>query len=510
MNSVRFILDGELVEIENPDPTRSVLQYLREDIRRVGSKEGCAEGDCGACTVVVGGLVNNRIQFRSVNACIQFLPTLDGKLLFTVESLKTNNDPNHSKLHPVQQSLVDFHASQCGFCTPGFVMSMFALYKTNADIDRESIDDALSGNLCRCTGYRPIIEASLHMNDYPVADNANPLIYEPASKTGQKVSDQEQQAINQLQQLKRDQGLKLKTSQSHYHAPGSIDQLATIYSDNPKAHILAGGTDIGLWVTKQLRELNHVIYLGNIDALKCIEENESSIEIGAAVSLTDAFNALSPQYPELNQLFRRFASVPVRNAGTLVGNIANGSPIGDSMPVLICMGARVKLRQRSQTREMDLQDFYIDYQKNALQAGEFIESTIIPIKDEAWQLRSYKLCKRFDQDISAVCAAFSIRLEDNEIADIRIAFGGMAAIPKRAAQAEASLLGQSWDESSVQQAMAALSQDFAPLSDMRASSQYRQQTAANLLYRFFLETRPNNPLAAEQLDVFVEPATGLI
>jgi xanthine dehydrogenase small subunit len=506
MNCVRFILDGKLVEIENPDPTRSVLQYLREDLRRVGSKEGCAEGDCGACTVVIGELIKNRIQFRSLNACIQFLPTLDGKLLFTVESLKAGNDINSNQLHPVQQSLVDFHASQCGFCTPGFVMSMFALYKTEADIDRETIDDALSGNLCRCTGYRPIIEATMRMNDYPVPHNANPLVFEPACKRSNKITDQEQQAIDQLRQIKRSQGLELETSQRHYHAPSSIDELTKTYSEYPQAHILAGGTDVGLWVTKQLRELNHVIYLGNIEGLKRIETNESSIEIGAGASLTDAFNALSQQYPELNQLFRRFASVPVRNAGTLVGNIANGSPIGDSMPALICMGASVKLRQGLQSREMDLQDFYVDYQKNALQVGEFIESVFIPVKDQAWQLRSYKLSKRFDQDISAVCAAFSVRLEEDKIVDIRIAFGGMAAIPKRAAQTEALLVGQKWEEASVHQAMIALSKDFSPLSDMRASSQYRQQAAANLLYRFYLETRPNNPLAEEQLNVFVERA----
>jgi xanthine dehydrogenase small subunit len=236
--------------------------------------------------------------------------------------------------------------------------------------------------------------------------------------------------------------------------------------------------------------------------LNQITQHKSSIEIGAGVSLTDAFDALSPQYPELSQLFRRFASVPVRNAGTLVGNIANGSPIGDSMPALICMAAWVKLRLGQQSREMDLQSFYIDYQKNALQAGEFIESVVIPRKDETWQLRSYKLCKRFDQDISAVCAAFALRLIDGKVADIRIAFGGMAAIPKRAAQTEALLSNQPWDEGIVHQAMASLTQDFAPLSDMRASASYRQQSAANLLYRFYLETRLNNPLPADQLDVF--------
>lgn len=506
MNCVRFILDGELVEIENPDPTRTVLQYLREDLRRVGSKEGCAEGDCGACTVVIGELVDDRIRFRSVNACIQFLPTLDGKMLFTVESLKTAQ----GQLHPVQQSLVDCHASQCGFCTPGFVMSMFALYKTHANIDRESVDDALSGNLCRCTGYRPIIDACLSMTDYPIPDDSNPLLFEPANHLSlnlrSNMSDQEQQAIDQLRQIKRSDGLTLKIDQRHYHAPSSTSELAKIYADSPNAHILAGGTDIGLWVTKQLRQLDDIIYLGHIDELNRIEQTNSFIKIGAAVSLTDAFDALSKHYPQLNQLFRRFSSVPVRNAGTLVGNIANGSPIGDSMPALICIGARVSLRQGLQNREMNLQDFYIDYQKNVLQSGEFIEAVLVPVKDTTRQLRSYKLSKRFDQDISAVCAAFSIQLKDGEVDDIRIAFGGMAAIPKRATQTEAILKGQPWDEGSVHQAMAALSQDFTPLSDMRASQNYRQQASANLLYRFYLETRQNNPLSNGQLDVFVERA----
>ncbi len=510
MNGIRFILDGELVEVENPDPTRTVLQYLREDLRRVGSKEGCAEGDCGACTVVIGeiagSLADERIQFRSVNACIQFLPTLDGKMLFTVESLKTAQ----GQLHPVQQSLVDCHASQCGFCTPGFVMSMFALYKTNPSIDRLSVDDALSGNLCRCTGYRPIIDACLRMTDYPAPENSNPLIFESASNRNTDISDQELQAIDQLRQLKRSEGLTLKIGRRHYHAPSTVNELAQIYADSPTAHILAGGTDVGLWVTKQLRQLDDVIYLGHIDELNAIEQTQSLIKIGAAVSLTDAFDVLLKHYPELNPLFRRFSSVPVRNAATLVGNIANGSPIGDSMPALICMGARVALRQGQKSREMDLQDFYIDYQKNALQAGEFIGSVLIPVKDQAWQLRSYKLSKRFDQDISAVCATFSIQLEEgaehSKIIDIRIAFGGMAAIPKRATQTEALLKGQLWNEGNVHQAMAALSQDFTPLSDMRASQNYRQQTAANLLYRFYLETRQNDALTHDQLDVFADCA----
>jgi len=495
VNTIRFILDGELVEIENIDPTRTVLQYLREDIGRVGTKEGCAEGDCGACTVVIGESVDQRIRFRAVNACIQFLPTLDGKMLFTVESLKSPD----GQLHPVQQSMVDYHGSQCGFCTPGFIMSMFALYKSETDLSRETIDDALSGNLCRCTGYRAIIEATQHMGDYPINTDADPIVYRPASEN---VSVEEQAMLKRLDQLQRKQGLQLKHGDVKYFAPSSIDELADRYQNNPDTCILAGGTDVGLWVTKQLRELPEVIYLGNVAELNRIGETDAGIEIGAAVSLTDAFDHLSLQYPELTEMFRRFSSVPVRNAGTLVGNIANGSPIGDSMPALISIDARVKLRRGSKSREIALEALYIDYQKNAMQSGEFVESVIIPKRGESLKLRCYKLCKRFDQDISAVCAAFALRLDGEQVASINIVLGGMAAIPKRAVQAEAILSGNSWDEATVQEAMKALAKDFSPLTDMRASAAYRQQAAANLLYRFYLETRPQDALVSESVNVF--------
>jgi len=501
-NTIRFILDGELIEISEIEPTRTVLQYLREDRGRVGSKEGCAEGDCGACTVVVGETVNNRLQFRAVNACIQFLPTLDGKILFTVESLKTAENA----LHPVQQSMVDFHGSQCGFCTPGFIMSMFALYKTETSIDRAVIDDALSGNLCRCTGYRPIVEATLKMSEYPVSPDADPVVYQPASKTTGNASAQELELIDRLKQLQRKQGLELIAGNSRYFAPASTDELADFYLQNPDTRILAGGTDVGLWVTKQLRELPTLVYLGNVAELNQVTKNESGIEIGAAVSLTDAFNALAPEYPEFSEMFRRFASVPVRNAGTLVGNIANGSPIGDSMPALISIGARVKLRMGSKTRELDMQDLYLDYMKNAMESGEFVESAIIPKRDESLQIRCYKLCKRFDQDISAVCAAFALRLKGDKIDTISIAFGGMAAIPKRATDTENLLLGASWDEGTVTDAMESLKQDFAPMSDMRASASYRQQAASNLLYRFYLETRSQGALQPEAINVFAVEA----
>ena len=361
MSSIRFILDGDVIHVDNPEPTRSVLQYLREDLNRYGTKEGCAEGDCGACTVVIAEAVDCKIRYRAVNACIQFLPTLDGKALFTVESLKQAD----GSLHPVQQSMVDYHASQCGFCTPGFVMSLFALYKSEKPVNRETLDDVLSGNLCRCTGYKPIIEAGMNMHDYPV------------------IEKNEQELLDRLKALKSDQGLNMISSASSYYAPTSLDELAELHQHYPDATILAGGTDVGLWVTKQLRELEKVIYLGNVSELKNIDESSSGVEIGAAVTLEDAFEVLSISYPELSEFFRRFASMPVRNAGTLVGNIANGSPIGDSMPVLIAIAAQVRLRQGDATRVMRLQDLYLDYQKNAMRPGEFIESVMIPARDTA-------------------------------------------------------------------------------------------------------------------------------
>ena len=483
MDSIRFILDGSLVEIDRVDPSRSLLQYLREDRLLVGSKEGCAEGDCGACTVVVAELDGDELRCRAVNACIQFLPTLDGKALFTVESLKSAE----GSLHPVQQSMVDYHGSQCGFCTPGFVMSMFALYQTDSNPARETIDDALSGNLCRCTGYRPIIEACRHMQDYD------------------EVQLPRQSVIEQLRGLKRDAGLAMTYPGRDYFAPVSIDELADYYLNNEQARILAGGTDVGLWVTKQLRELPGIIYIGNVAELQRIDETAAGLQIGAAVSLDDAFKSIAGAYPEFAEMFRRFASLPVRNAGTLVGNLANGSPIGDSMPALIAIGARVKLRQGNNTRELALEDLYLDYMKNALQAGEFIESVLIPARDEKLILRCYKLSKRYDQDISAICAAFALRLDKGSIAEVCIAFGGMAAIPKRAALTEKSLLRNSWDEAALATASQALAQDYSPLSDMRASADYRRRAAANLLRRFFLETRAQSPLREDEVNVFAIP-----
>ncbi len=376
-STIRFILDGEVVEVSEVDPTRTVLQYLREDIGKVGTKEGCAEGDCGACTIALAEVdaSGERLQVRAINSCIQFLPTLAGKELITVESLR-DADGN---LHPVQQAMVDWHGSQCGFCTPGFIMSLFALYKNNASPKRREIDDALAGNLCRCTGYRPIIEAASRMySDYASRQKPDDWLLEPHAPHGKAGSD-EKNRVAALRSLRSERSLALDMQGRKFFAPHSSDEMARCLEKFPEATILAGGTDVGLWVTKQHRELDVVIYTGNVDELRVQAVTESHLEIGAAVSLSDAMQLIIEHYPTLEELFLRFASPPIRNAGTLGGNIANGSPIGDTMPALLVLDTSLVLRKGEDRRPLPLHDFYIDYQETALQPGEFVEKILIPL-----------------------------------------------------------------------------------------------------------------------------------
>ncbi|MDA0679751.1 MAG: xanthine dehydrogenase small subunit [Proteobacteria bacterium] len=478
--SMRFILDGEVVEIENVDPNRTVLQYLREDLRRCGTKEGCAEGDCGACTVVVvdRDVSGKRLRVRAVNSCIQFLPTLDGKELLTVESLSTDGE-----LHPTQKALVDCHGSQCGFCTPGFVMSLFALHKNNADPTRREIDEALAGNLCRCTGYSPIVEAARVM----YADELQSKCWLGQSRSSTVGAD-EQSRIVALNSIDTDVPLCIEGHGRKFFAPRELDHFADLVALHPDATILSGGTDVGLWVTKQQRDLPIIIYTGNVAGLNECLVDDGYLDIGAAVSLTDAMPLIIENYPTLEELFVRFASPPIRNAGTLGGNIANGSPIGDSMPALIVLETEVVLRTGGSTRSVALNDFYLAYQRTALRPGEFIERIRIPLPVEGEQVQSYKISKRFDQDISAVCGAYRLQLADGKVEKIGVAYGGMAAIPSRASLCEQSLMGQEWSEASVSRAMQALDKDFSPISDMRSSSQYRRNVCRNLLRRFYLET----------------------
>jgi xanthine dehydrogenase small subunit len=482
-DSIRFYLNGQLQQVDNLEPTTTVLNYLREELLQCGTKEGCAEGDCGACTVVLAEAYQARIRFRSINACIQFLPTLDGKAIFTVEGLR---NPDQS-LHPVQQAMVDCHASQCGFCTPGFVMSLFALYKSQDKPNRDDIDDALAGNLCRCTGYRPIIDAATRMYEVGQAldeDQQNLVSQAKCDIAKNTTLSEEQDLLDKLDIIKPQTDLCLADK---YFAPTSTASVVALLEKYPEAIILVGGTDVGLWVTKQHRELPVIVYLGQVEELKSMRIDGAYVNINANVSLSDAFATLLHYYPDLHEIARRFASPPIRNAGTLVGNVANGSPIGDSMPALICLGTQLVLRGAAGTREVALDKFYLGYQQKDLQAGEFIEAIRVPLPETEQHFRSYKISKRFDQDISAVAAAYRLRLVDGNVAEIDICYGGMAATPLRAHSCEQALLGKPWKIFSIEAAIQALASDFTPLSDMRASASYRSRVAANLLLRFYHE-----------------------
>jgi xanthine dehydrogenase small subunit len=489
---IRFFHRGQVVEISGAQPTRTVLEWLREDARCTGTKEGCNEGDCGACTVVIGELAAaddkaavRGLALNTVNACIQFLPTLDGKALFTVEDLKAMTD---APLHPVQQAMVECHGSQCGFCTPGFVMSLWSTYEHHGACatqpSRQQLADDLSGNLCRCTGYRPILDAGQRMFDLPPA----PLDTAPA--------------IAALRQLQTVEDFDYRANADTFHAPKTLDALATLREQKPNAQLLAGSTDVGLWVNKQFRALGDIIYVGEVAELKRIEVLGDQLVIGAGASLEAAWRALAQRWPSLTEVWLRFASPPIRNAGTMGGNVANGSPIGDSPPVLMALDASITLRKGARVRSMPLPDFYLDYMKNQLEAGEFVQAMSVPLAGPRRTVRAYKISKRFDCDISALCAAFAIELDGDVVRSIRLAFGGMAATVKRAAKTEAALTGQAWTQASVNAAKAVLATEFAPLSDMRASAAYRAQVVQNLLQRFWLETRSADPLAPAATSVW--------
>lgn len=435
MREIAFLLNGEPVRLTDITPTRTVLDWLRETRGLTGTKEGCNEGDCGACTV----MVTDAAGTRAVNACILFMGQIDGKALRTVEGLIGPD----GALHPVQQAMIDHHGSQCGFCTPGFVMSMAAAHLNGA----KDHDDQLAGNLCRCTGYAPIIRAAEAAEDTPVPD--------------------------WLRDTAPDQPQR------------DLDAFAEWYLANPNAVLIAGGTDVGLWATKGLRDLAPVAFLGHVEHLDHLSVTEDQIYVGATVTIAKLREVIEPFHPDFAEMLRRYGSTQVRNAATIGGNIANGSPIGDGPPALIALGAQLHLRRGGERRQIALEDFFVDYGKQDRAPGEFVEGISVPRQRD--RLSCYKISKRFDQDISAICGCFNIHVVDGRVTEARIAFGGMAGVPKRATHVEQALIGQSWDEDTIAQTWTAWEQDFQPISDMRASAEYRLNAARNLLIRYFVE-----------------------
>ncbi|HSC23378.1 MAG TPA: FAD binding domain-containing protein [Casimicrobiaceae bacterium] len=514
--AIRFVLNGEPVEVDDVAPQTTLLEYLREARRLTGTKEGCAEGDCGACTVVLAQRRGGALAWKPINACIRLLPSVDGKAVFTVESLKAHD----GTLHPLQKALVECHASQCGFCTPGFAMSLFGLYKNARTPSTADIHDALSGNLCRCTGYRPIVDAAKRMYALPHAHGwRGPGLAADGTRV---VSEEEERLAERLAMLAGDDALDCVRDGKRWTAPRTMDELARACAERPAARIVAGMTDIGLWVTKELRDLDDVIYVGDVEALTNVRETDDGVEIGAAVTLAEAMAVLDRLYPELHEAWQRFASVPIRNSATLVGNVANGSPIGDSMPMLLALDARVvlhgsdercsaaskpALRPRggerngeaasvggSYEREVPLDGFYPGYRKTARAPGEFVAAIRIPAASDRLLLRAYKISKRYDQDISAVFACFALDVEGNVVRAARIGCGGVAATPVRARKTERLLTGARWDDALAERAALTLRDEFAPIDDMRATADYRRHVLANLMRRFRLETSGAAPV----------------
>jgi len=477
-SKVKFLLNNELVEIENLDPNLTVLQYLREEQFKSGTKEGCASGDCGACTVVLAELdtVNSeQLTYKSINSCITFVGNLHGKQLITVEDLKDG-----AKLHQAQQTIVDNHGTQCGFCTPGFVMSSFALHKHNQKPNRDEVLEALAGNLCRCTGYRSIIDAAITPSENSEEDS---------------FARHYQDTLATLNELKKLPTPSLNGNGNTYIAPQNIDELATELTNEPKSTLVAGGTDLALSVTQNLAVVKKLVYVGNVAELTTIEETESEIVIGSALPYSDFIDTLHHYYPDLGDMIERIGAKQVRNTGTLGGNVGNASPIGDMPPALIALGATMTLHLNGVERTILVEDFFLDYKKTVLKESEFIKSIAIPKPVAGQTLKLYKISKRLDDDISAVLAAFFIEQTPTEnglkVTNVRLAFGGMAGIPKRGSAAEAALLGdgqgKDLTKESVAQAKAALATDFQPMTDVRASDKYRMTVAQNLIEKCYLE-----------------------
>lgn len=485
--TLRFLRRGAPVSLDNVPADRTLLDILREDLHLSATKEGCGEGDCGACTVVLGEVVNGRLRYKAINSCIRLAHSVDGMAVYTAEDIAAPS----GELHPAQEAMVQCHGSQCGFCTPGFVMSLFGMYQNTQGgkgIGREQAQADLSGNLCRCTGYRPILDAAQQMG----------RLHLPAG-----CAVDEAATVAALSELKK----KKPMAEASYLRPTTLANLLQARSALPKAQVVAGTTDVGLWVTKMHKRFPQVLDVTAARELQRVETYPHHIAIGAAVTLTDAFAALVKERPQLLSFSQRFAGLPVRNSGTLGGNVANGSPIGDSMPLLIALGASVVLMRWKKTktggeiahRELRLEDLYTGYRTNVMRPDELLCWIKVPRPTGHALEKVYKISKRFDDDISAVCLAIQMTVKAGVVQQVSIGAGGVAATPTRARQTEAALLGQAWNEDTVMAATAALRAEFQPISDMRASAAYRHTVLGNLLRRFWLESLGQQAINLESL-----------
>ena len=467
-NFISFVRKDRIVEIKNPDPNETLLNYIRIKLKKTGTKEGCAEGGCGACTVVVGELINNEIKYKAINSCITLLPTIQGKQLILVEDLISKD----GSLHQVQKAMVNYHGSQCGFCTPGFVMALFSMFKQYSKFNNDIINDSIAGNLCRCTGYQPIIKAAKSLK------NKNKIDY---------FSKNIKNTTKLLKKIHY-KSITIYNREKRYFAPRYVQELKKILKKNVNADFLSGGTDLSLGITKERKDINSIIYMNSIRELNYINNNNKYIEVGATTPLIDLENYIKKYYPDFTKILKRYGSPQIRNVGTIAGNIATASPIGDCLPLLLSLNAQVILQDLKKTKILFLDDFFIDYRKTKLKKGQFIHSIRIPLFKENI-FKAYKVSKRFDDDISSVCAAFNLQIIKNKIEVIRVAYGGMAAIPKRAKFCEKILLNSFVNEETINKAKDALEKDFQPINDMRASGFYRMEVAKNLLEKCCVEIK---------------------
>jgi len=465
-NTINFVHSGKILEIRNPDPNETLLNFVRTKLKKTGTKEGCAEGGCGACTVVVGELKNNDVNYTAINSCITFLPTLAGKQLILVEDLISKDN----SLHPVQEAMVKCHGSQCGFCTPGFVMSLFSMFKNYSKLNEDVIKDSLAGNLCRCTGYQSIIKAAKSL------------------RTKNKIDHFIKNKKNTIALLRKiaNKSIVIYKEDKRYFAPQYVTELKKILKRNPNSKLLSGGTDLSLVVTKDRKDIESIVYMNSIKELNYIKNNNKYIEVGATTPLSDFEKYIKEYYPDFNKILNRYGSAQIRNVATIAGNIATASPIGDNLPLLLALDSQVVLQGIKKNKIVPINNFFIAYRKTKLKEGQFIHSIRIPIFKKNI-FKAYKISKRFDDDISSVCAAFNLIIENKKIKKVKIAYGGMAELPKRAVYCERVLLNSLVTQDVIDKAKNALEKDFSPISDMRASGRYRKIVAKNLLEKCFLE-----------------------